>query len=94
MPYVGGSVTGTSRIPRSGCQATRMAPPAIVSCRTESFGSSFLQHPDQDRPERPVLLAVDQQLPNDPVLLHDPVEVPAVRDALQFVVASGFEVKT
>jgi hypothetical protein len=48
---------------------------------------SFPQHPDQHRPKHPVLLAVDQQLGEGSLLLQDPVEVPAVGDTLQLILA-------
>jgi hypothetical protein len=52
------------------------------------------QHPDQHRPERPILLAVDQELCNSPVLLQDPVEVPVVWDPLQLMLSGILEPET
>ena len=45
------------------------------------------QHSDQHGPKRPVLLAVDQQLGESSLLLQDSVEVPAVGDTLQLILA-------
>jgi hypothetical protein len=52
------------------------------------------QEAEHDRPRRPVLLEVDQQLAERPVLLQDPVEVPTVGNALQFVLAGVLEQET
>jgi hypothetical protein len=59
----------------------------------------FPQHPDQHRPQRPVLLAVDQQLGKGATLrvapeLSDPVgslEVGEHQDVEQFGAGSGAE---
>ena len=60
---------------------------------------NFPQHPDQHRPERPVLLAVDEELGEGPRLrvppeLADPVgplEVGEHQDVEQFGAGSGAE---
>jgi hypothetical protein len=49
------------------------------------------QHSDQHRPQRPVLLAVDQELGEGAGLLQDPVQVPAVGNAFQFLLSSVLE---
>ena len=61
--------------------------------------ASLPQHPDEHRPERPVLLAVDQQLgerarPGVPVELADPVgslEVGEHQDVEKLGARSGIE---
>jgi hypothetical protein len=39
-----------------------------VDCLVEESAVSFPQHPDKHRPERPILLAVDQELGEGPAL--------------------------
>ena len=49
-----------------------------ISCRSSAFAVTLPQHPDEHRPKRPVLLAVDQELGEGAALwmapeLSDPV---------------------
>jgi hypothetical protein len=51
----------------------------------------LLQHADQHRPQHPVLLAVDQELGEGPLLLQDPIEAPSVGDTFQLVLSKVLE---
>jgi hypothetical protein len=95
------TATAATRSPR--CRLKRVMAPSSLLAR-DTRQSSYLSamgsgrqllalphHPDEHSPERPILLAVDQRLGERPVLLQDPVKMPAVRDALQFVLAGVLE---